>query len=565
MKNLRIVGFRLAALSLFAVQISCGGGDTSAPPPVATTLTANSSTSFSATAGSAVATLPSVIVKDQNGNPMAGISVSFIVANGGGSLTGASAVTSSSGVATVGSWTLGTAIGTNTLVASAGSLTPVTFTATSTAGAAASITKTAGDAQSATAGSAVAIAPSVTVKDANGNLVAGASVAFAVTAGGGSVTGGAQTTNSSGVATLGGWTLGATAGANSVSATVGTVTPAVFTATGTVGPAAVVVKTAGDAQSAEDGTAVAIKPAVTVRDANGNPVAGVSVIFAVGTGGGAVTGGTQVTNASGLATVGGWTLGTPGANTLTATAGTLAPVTFTATATPRAACSVATPHTLGTTSNGTLATNDCRLSDGAYVDFFSTTVTPAGAYAFNEAAATFDAYLLLYGPDQWIVAFNDDGVGGASVTDSRIKVLLPSAGYLLGATSYDAAAIGAYTLSSAATSAAITGCEEVFVARGITTDQNLETTDCVFGGFYSDDVFIFLQAGQTVTISMNSATMDASLELWRGNSKILSNDNRTTTTTDAQIVYTATANDFYLIVPTSHVLGAVGAYTLIVQ
>src|SRR2546430_8544911 len=58
-----------------------------------------------------------------------------------------------------------------------------------------------------------------------------------------------------------------------------------------------------------------------VHDGSGNPVAGVTVTFTPAAGSGSVTGGTQTTNASGIATVGSWTLNTTaGTNTLTATA-----------------------------------------------------------------------------------------------------------------------------------------------------------------------------------------------------------------------------------------------------
>ena len=565
MMNLAMFGSRLAGLLLVVVQVACGGDGPSGPPPVATTITANSATTLTGTAGAAVATPPAVIVRDQNGDPMGGVAVGFSVTSGAGSLTGAAAVTNSSGVATVGSWILGTTVGSNTLVASSGSLTPVTFTATGTAGAPAAVTKTAGDAQTATAGSGVATAPSVTVRDANGNPVAGTSVTFSVASGGGSVTGGSQVTNATGVATAGGWILGTATGANSLSATVGSLPPAVFTATGTAGPAATMAKTAGDNQTGENGRAVDVPPAVTVRDANGNPVSGISVIFAVGAGGGTVTGGSQVTNASGVATVGSWTLGAPGTNTLTATAASLPAVTFTATATFRAACSARTPHTVGTTSNGALTTDDCLLDDGAYIDYFSTTVFPAGAYEFRQTGG-FDTYLYLYGPDGWIVGLNDDGTPGAPQPQpSRFKALLASRNFLLGASSFDPGVTGTYTISSAATSAAITGCEEVFVGRGVSTNQNLETTDCLISGFYSDDMFIFLRAGQSVTISMSSTALDAYLELYDGSGIVASNDDKDATTTDAEIVFTPTANGFYLLVPTSSVTGATGAYTLIIQ
>src|SRR5256886_11048075 len=104
-------------------------------------LAANSATSQSATAGTAVSTPPSVIVKDANGNPVAQVAVTFAAAPGNGTITGGSQTTNGSGIATVGSWTLSATAGSNTLTATSGSLSgsPVTFTATGTAGAAATI------------------------------------------------------------------------------------------------------------------------------------------------------------------------------------------------------------------------------------------------------------------------------------------------------------------------------------------------------------------------------------------------------------------------------------------
>src|SRR5437588_5587661 len=98
---------------------------------------------------------------------------------------------------------------------------PVTFTATGTAGAAATIAANSPTSQSATAGTAVGSPPSVIVKDANGNPVTGVAVTFAVAPGNGTITGGSQTTNGSGIATVGSWTLGATAGSNSLTASSG--------------------------------------------------------------------------------------------------------------------------------------------------------------------------------------------------------------------------------------------------------------------------------------------------------------------------------------------------------
>src|SRR5436853_509774 len=306
----------------------------------AATMAANSPTSQSATAGTAVRSPPSVIVKDANGNPVAQVAVTFAVAPGNGTITGASQTTNASGVATVGSWTLSAAAGWNTLTASSGSLarSPVTFTATGTAGAAATIAANSPTSQSATAGTSVSPRPSVIVKDANGNPVAEVAVTFAVAPGNGTITGGSQTTNGSGIATVGSWTLSATAGSKTLTATSGSLTgsPVTFTATGTAGAAAAIAANSPTSQSATAGTAVNTPPSADVKAANGNPVAQVAVTFAVAPGNGTITGASQTTNASGVATVGSWTLSaTAGANTLTATSGSLSgsPVTFTATGT----------------------------------------------------------------------------------------------------------------------------------------------------------------------------------------------------------------------------------------
>lgn len=98
-------------------------------------------------------------------------------------------------------------------------------------------------------------------------------------------------------------------------------------------PPASIAISSGNQQQAAPGEAVGVAPAVVVRDAAQQPVAGVTVQFAVTAGGGTIQGAAPVTDAAGIARVGRWTLGTSGEQRLTATAGTLAPVTFVATLT----------------------------------------------------------------------------------------------------------------------------------------------------------------------------------------------------------------------------------------
>jgi VCBS repeat-containing protein len=79
-------------------------------------------------------------------------------------------------------------------------------------------------------------------------------------------------------------------------------------------------KVAGDQQTAAAGTNVTTPPSVKVSDASGNPVKDVAVTFRATGGGGAVAPATPVpTDASGVAALSSWTLGsTPGPNQVTA-------------------------------------------------------------------------------------------------------------------------------------------------------------------------------------------------------------------------------------------------------
>ena len=196
-----------------------------------------------------------------------------------------------------------------------------------------------GDGQTVVAGGTISTPPAVKVTDAFGNPISGFAITFAVASGGGTITGGAATTNPSGVATISSWTLGTTAGPNTLTASgVGLTPPSVtFTATGSAGAATTVIAAGGNNQTGTAGGPVATPPSVKVTDANGNPVEGFNVNFSSGSGNGAVAGGSAVTNASGVAAPDSWVLGTtPGVQTLVATAGSLtgSPITFSATAVP---------------------------------------------------------------------------------------------------------------------------------------------------------------------------------------------------------------------------------------
>jgi adhesin/invasin len=292
------------------------------PPPSAVVVVGEAS--FTGTVAELIPSPLTVKVTDAKGKPLGGVAVTFAVAEGGGSVSLAVDTTTVAGTAAT-SWRLGERAGAQRVTASVAGVTgQVSFTATARPGAPASIAANGGNQQTVVVGTAVLTAPSVIVRDRFTNPVSGVSVLFTVASGGGTITGNAGTTNSSGVAAVGEWKMGTVVGTNTLTAlALGsgiTGNPVTFTATATAGAAAVITAPGGTSLSGIVYRAMSPVPQVRVADASGNPVSGATVTFTGSTGSTVVpTGGTKTTDANGLAAPDGWVLGTAvGSYTLTA-------------------------------------------------------------------------------------------------------------------------------------------------------------------------------------------------------------------------------------------------------
>ena len=183
-------------------------------------------------------TQPAVTVQDANGNAVttAGIVVTASITSGGGTLQGTvDAPTNASGVAAFTNLAIAGTAGARTLTFTSSILTNASAQVTTTPGAATVIVKEAGDNQAAYPSTSVPIPPAVKVTDADGNGVSGVTVTFAVTAGGGSVSGATVNSGSTGSAAVTSWTLGSSLGTNTLSATAAGLTgsPLTFTAIST--------------------------------------------------------------------------------------------------------------------------------------------------------------------------------------------------------------------------------------------------------------------------------------------------------------------------------------------
>ena len=127
----------------------------------------------------------------------------------------------------------------------------------------------------------------------------------------------------------------------------------------------------------------------------------------------------------------------------------------------------ATPIGFGQTLSGSLASTDCTAAQPnrltAYEDLYTFTATAGQGVRIEMSTSGspgIDTYLYLFAPDGTLVAENDDIVLGSN-TNSRIPVAagtfftLPQTGvYTIGATTFDTAATGSYTLKLTANAVA---------------------------------------------------------------------------------------------------------------
>jgi hypothetical protein len=167
-------------------------------------VTAAGGTPQTALLGSPFATALQALVKDNVGNPVSGLTVTFAAPPTGASATLSSptATTNAAGIASV-TATANITLGTYTVTASVGALT-ASFTLTNSSATAASITATGGTPQTSLVGLPFPNALQVTVRDANGLPVSGATVFFTAPAIGASaiLSSPTATTNAAGVASV---------------------------------------------------------------------------------------------------------------------------------------------------------------------------------------------------------------------------------------------------------------------------------------------------------------------------------------------------------------------------
>ena len=169
-------------MALAIALLSACSKDETAPTAVPTTLAVASGNNQAVIAGKAVTDPLIVTLKDQNGNPISGATVTSTIANGGGALDVSTTATDVNGQAKA-MYTAATTAGTATITAVASTLTPASFTITVSPDQPAAVIMAGGDEQTAPAGQPLAQPLVVKVVDQYGNPIVGVTVSWSTSEG----------------------------------------------------------------------------------------------------------------------------------------------------------------------------------------------------------------------------------------------------------------------------------------------------------------------------------------------------------------------------------------------
>ncbi len=272
----------LVAAALLVSAAACGGGDLGLPtgPADITAVAGNGQTGL---VGAALANPLVVRVDDEQGAPVANALVAFELAEGadGGEIAPDTAVTDANGEASF-QWVLGGTEGAQSVTASVvGASLVTTFSAEAERSSTLTLERSSGNGQEAEPGQALSSPLVVRLVDEQGEGVSGSAVAWVVATGGGRASPETTATDADGFASTE-WTLGDEPGDNTLNAVVSGVGVVSFTASAVSDGAGEPSASRSSISASPDRVPVggASTITVTIRDAQGDPVAGVSVELA---------------------------------------------------------------------------------------------------------------------------------------------------------------------------------------------------------------------------------------------------------------------------------------------
>ncbi len=458
--------------------------------------------------GAAFGSPLSILVTDSGGNGVPGVAVSFAAPGAGASatLSGSTATTNASGIASVTATANATA-GAYAVTATVSGIAGTQSFALTNVGVPASIAVSAGSGQTTSVTTAFAASLRAIVRDASNQPVSGATVTFAPPGAGPGATlsSTTATTDASGIASVTA-TANGIAGSFAVAASVtGVATPTSFALTNAAGAAASVAAQSGSGQSATVATAFGAQLVARVADAQGNPVSGVNVAFAApGAGASATLGAASATSdASGLAAVNATANGVAGTFAVTATAaGVATPVAFTETNVAGAAASIAVAS--GSPQSAVVGTAFGAQLVVAVVDAFGNPVAGV-AVGFGVPATGASASLSNAAPTT-----DDAGIAGTSATAGFVSGAYPVAATVAGIAAPAVFALDNTPSAPASVTVSAGGAQSATVGSAFGTPLAVVVRDAYGNAVPGVSVsFTAPGGGASATLSSASATSNA--------------------------------------------------------
>ena len=225
---------------------------------------------------------------------------------------------------------------------------------------------------------------------------------------------------------------------------------------------------------------------------------------------------------------------------------------------------------LNNTVVGQLGDSSDVLPDGSYFNAYVFEGRQGQQVAIEMVSREVDSYLILLSLDDDALYLQDDDSAGGY--DARLETTLPSDGaYVIIANSYAEGEQGRYNLSLNDLSGTIStqpmpnqsGGEEYILQQtgSLTPGDELAPDGTLF------DLYTFEgQAGQSVTISLDSQEFDTYLVLVDSTGSVVAdNDDIDANTTNSQIITTLPANGTYNIIVNGYSTADQGSYTLTVR
>jgi S1-C subfamily serine protease len=199
-------------------------------------------------------------------------------------------------------------------------------------------------------------------------------------------------------------------------------------------------------------------------------------------------------------------------------------------------------------------------ADNSYFNAYSFDGQAGQQVVINMNSNEFNSYLIVLSPTGTALAQDDDSGGGRN---SQLDLTLPDDGtYLILANSYAPGETGNYQLELAATGTSSPAQDILLQTEGLLNSSSPTLED---GSLYAEHSFQ-AEAGQTVTISLESSEFDTYLILLGPNDQVIGeNDDASANTLNSTLTITLPINGTYRVIANAYDQAGQGRYLLTVR